>query len=198
MKLKSTLGFVDESQLRKIVVWICGRLDLPVRRVPIVTFAKSRAAFGGLYQHKGIVGCRIGGTENFPYKDTRDGHEFVIADQVECLVYLAAHELEHRKQHCDGRLRKLGRSLERITRGTGRRVLIEFRSVREKIMEKSPESSAVSAKPSLIEQRAAKVDAKLKEWEAKQKRASAKVKTYRAKARYYAKKLGSMACDGSQ
>ena len=198
MKLINTTD-IPTHLLRRLIGWVCKRLDLPVRYVREVALRKSKRRYGGLCRGR-RVGLRIGTASQFPaarlYGDP-------VVDREECLVWIAAHELGHVAQiHERSRTRRQfertgntggsERYVERLAQG----VLDAFRTDRPALWAAWSAVPAPRAKvptKTIVERRAEKARAMLERWQRKAKLATTKVKAYRRKVRYYEKRLATAA-----
>lgn len=201
MRLSNTLSYSDRF-LRRMISWICKEIDLPVKYVWQAEFKRikncRRESYSGtafLFERR--IAVRLG--EEFPSraKIRRIGVCEVLADQMEGLVYVTAHELAHLEQY----KREVG------TRGRGYiggselntdqiafPVLRTFRAQREVLLAKWNEAQVEpETKPvvSVVEKRAHKAQVMLEQWTKKLKLAQTKIKKYRTKVRYYERKAAT-------
>lgn len=98
MKLTNTTD-LPTPFLRRLVVWVCRQLDLPLSAVRQATFKNSRYRYAGRASSRGHVRVRIGKQTDhaWPFAGRRNSlaPEFVLADRLEALVKVTAHELAH-------------------------------------------------------------------------------------------------------
>lgn len=197
MKLRNTTDFPDYF-LRRLVSWCCRELELPASKVRQVTFANSRGAYGGCaYLGNLSVGVRIGPPGYFPCKTAKhyDGLQETLVDRTEGLVAVTAHELAHLEQYRRRTTTRRGGfgGSERLTDAMAFRCLRAFREQRDSLLAEWSEPPAVrpaKPKPSVVEQRAAKIDADLARWNRKLKLAQTKIRKLKKRAAYYSRKLG--------
>jgi len=184
--------------IRRMLSWVSKEvgLDRPLLRA---TFRKRNT---NIYSGRGgngriVVGIRKSGP--WPTKwdgyvracKTADGEYLTIADAIECLVILTAHETAH-VWHFRRGIR--GRGCEEVADTRARYVLRLFREKREELLAKWSEELATKPaadKPSLQERRAAKVMAMLLAWERKLKIAKTKVASYKRRAKYYERAMSA-------
>lgn len=205
MKLKNSTDF-DDKFLRRMVSWCCKELDMPVKTVQSATFTNTKRIWRGraFIERKAIL-CRVGAMLE-PRTDNRPGMDGVtLADRLEVLVYLTAHELYHLAaewvpHHKQRTRRGYSGSGEAITRSVGKRVMLAFRESRDRLLAEWSEKPAdESLEPSnkfdgvpvvraFVKERADKAAKLLTVWERKLKLAKSKVRKYRSKVRYYENK----------
>lgn len=198
-KWKNTTDWSDRY-LRRMLSWVCKELELPRTFIRRVEFGNRKTAtWSGWASDSGRILVRIGPASHFPRKSNvfRDGFTAgVIADRVEALVYVTAHEAAH----CDNarrgnRSRGNGRSRsncgsERLTDGMAVRVLKVFREKRAELTaawDKAPEREAKPVE-SVIAKRAAHAADMVKKWERRAKAARTKLKAWQRKVAYYERK----------
>lgn len=191
MKLRNSTNWTD-SFLRRMLAWCAKQTGYPVRKLNEAQFRnrRERAYSGHAYWSRHIV-VSIGPDSRFPTKpDGRPGMaNEIMQDRLEALISVTAHELGHLVQHAEGRLRKLRqtRQTESSARFFEVQALRAFRADREVLLaawsiEPVKESKP---KPSIQEQRFAKVATALERWQRKAKLAATKVRMYKQKVRYY-------------
>lgn len=139
MKIKNSTEWPD-YMLRRLASWCCKQSDLPVRQLRIAEFRnKSEYYSGHAYRKMMRIVCSVGRL-GFPMEpDQRDGmSNEIIADRIEALVAITAHEVEHIAQYHTNRIRvlKSHRRLEPVTRRHEIRVLRLFRTQREELLAK--------------------------------------------------------------
>jgi hypothetical protein len=198
MKLTNSTDYPNHF-LRRMVAWCCREIGLPPKTIRDAKFGNKSSAWGGRGGvHRIYVG--IGPDSAFPVEafhyPGRTDDAFLgprIEDRLEALVAVTAHELTHCQEHQHlnslpmiRRLRR-GWNSERKTMHNERQVLGAFRRQRETLLAEWSLATPKHAKekPSIQEQRAAKVEKALANWQRKLKLAQTKVKQYRRKARYY-------------
>jgi hypothetical protein len=180
--------------LRRMTSWCCRQVGLPASKLRAAQFRnRTTSSYSGhAYCASGKIYCGIGPASHFPLPpDKRDGMAGeVLADRVEALVAITAHEVEHVNQYRSGRYDKLGRRLEANTRAVEVRVLRAFRAEREALLAAWVAEPARAAKPvvSLEERRAAKAAADLARWNRKLALAKTKVRKLQIRVRYYDQK----------
>lgn len=194
MRLRNSTDFADWF-LRRLVSWSCRELGLPVREVAAVQFTNTRHAYRGRAWSSGRILVRIGDGRHFPKKGKYPGRvnapEYELADRLEALVHVTAHELAHLSQwhECGHRVRVREAAVD----GLGLAVLRAFREQRRTLTarwEAEPAGRSRKPKPTLRERNEARARDALKRWERKKKLAETKVKQYRRKVRYYERTAG--------
>lgn len=194
MKLVNSTVFPDRF-LRRLVSWCCGQIELGVRELRLAEFTNCSGHYRGLASNSRRILCRVGPAENFPMEpDGREGMDNeVIADRIEALVAITAHELAHIGQFVSGRMSRLKkqRRTEPATRREEVRVLRSFRLQRESLL--AQWSAPAKPKPvlSIQDKRAAKALADLERWQRKLKLAQTKVRKAKRRAAYYEKVLAA-------
>ena len=198
MKIVNTLEWPDHF-MRRMAAWCCREIGLPVRSLKKAAFRRSSSAWGGrAYLREGSIGVRVGDAKWFPQTTRRHTclESETIADRLECLVDVTAHEVAHLEQFARrSKSRRNGGAggSERNTQRIAYRTLRTFRENRDALVaewSREPEQTAEKPKATIIEKRAAKAATKLAEWERKQKVAARKVREYRRRVSYYEKKYG--------
>lgn len=193
MRLTNTTDFPNHF-LRRMVSWCCKQLDLPVRDVKAANFANSRSAWGGrAYLRQRRISTRIGKASDFPATARQPGSKVTetIADRLECLVKVTAHELAHLDNYKHGsttRLRGGHGGGEGRTQAMAFAVLRAFREQREQLVAEwsaEPKQREIKTKLSRQEQNAQRAAKNLAAWERKMKLAKTKVSKYRKQVRYY-------------
>jgi hypothetical protein len=189
MKLKNSTSWPDHF-IRRMAAWCCRQSGLPVRELRHAEFRNRKRSYSGHAWMSGRIVCSIGRL-GFPTQpDTRDGMQGeILADRLECLVAITAHEIEHICQYRENRSRALKnrRRSEPATRAHEIRVLRLFRANRESLI---AEWSATPKQRETIKRTRQEInDAKARKmlaaWERKLKLAKTKVAAYRRKVRYY-------------
>jgi hypothetical protein len=179
-----------------MVSWVCKQVELPSRSLKSADFGKrSRGCFNGYaWYRSGRIRVVIGPAREYPVEPFhypgRTNNQFLsprYADQLEALVGVTAHELQHLHRkfetgHGGG---------ERHTRGEERRIHALFVANRDALVAEWSVAPAVKAKPSVQDKRAAKVQADLDRWQRKLKLAQTKVKKLKRKVAYYDKALAA-------
>lgn len=195
MKLRNSTDYPNYF-LRRMVGWICRQVDYPASRVREAQFRNRTGSVysGHAYGSRRIV-ASVGPASMFPFgPDNRPGLAgMVLADRMECLIAITAHELAHLHQYANRRTAKLKGRVEFDARWHEVKALDAFRASRERLLAEwsaEPERcAALSApKPTLTERRAAKAAADLARWQRKLKLAQTKVQQYKRRVAYYAKK----------
>jgi len=179
--------------LQRLVRWCCQRLDLPIRSVKLATFRNSRSTWGGAaYYWKGQITVCIGDACHFPTATKRhaSGLQESIADRLEALVMVTAHELAHILQrHCKRRGIGSGGGMEAATDWHALPILREFRAQREALIAEwvvPPATEQKQAVPAQ-EKRAKKAQDDLARWSRKLQLAKTKVRKLTLRVRYYEK-----------
>ena len=196
LEIVNTTNWTD-AFLRRLVAWCCRQSGLPVSTLRRATFKNKPRSYRGFACGRRIQ-CSIGlaGFPNSP--DNRPGMQGeVMADRMEALVAITAHEVEHICQHAEGRLATLhkNRSTERITRVHEVRCLRLFRANREALLAKwSKESTRKPVrKLTVSEKNEANARKRFEQWERRAASAQRMVKKYRERVRYYDRKAAKRA-----
>lgn len=180
--------------LRRMTSWCCRQVGLPASKLRSAEFRNrtQRAYSGHAYCATSRIVCSVGPAFRFPLPpDNRDGMAGeILADRIEALVAITAHEVEHVNQYKSGRWGKLAGRVEANTRAVEVRVLRAFRAEREALLAAWGAEPARAAKPvvSLEERRAAKAAADLARWNRKLALAKTKVRKLQIRVRYYDQK----------
>jgi hypothetical protein len=188
MKITNTLPYPTHA-LRRMVGWVCRTLGMPVKRLRLATFARSRNQWGGLCYGRSRVGIRLGKNNRYPTSHTRFGVTHVWADDWEILVAITAHEIGHSYDFVDR-----GHTRERSADLQMRQVLDSFRASRDALLAKwlqEPASRATKPVAPVQEQRAAKAQKALDRWQRKAKLAATKVRQYKRRVSYYERTLAA-------
>lgn len=200
MKLKNSTDWTDHF-LRRMVAWCCKQIGMPVRVVWQAQFRNRHMGYAGraCYDSHRIV-CSIG-LAGFPMSpDDRPGMQNeAIADRIEALVALTAHELYHlAARYVPAHRQKTRRherfaSSEQATRHEEVRVLRLFRAERDALIAQWSVEPEKRERPklSIQEKRTAKAQAALDRWQRKAKLAATKVKQYKRQVAYYDKALAA-------
>lgn len=203
MKLENSTDY-PPHYLRRMVAWCCRELGMPARFCKSATFRQRRKPrFSGHAYHwrgGGDIVVSLAPDSFFPWTENAEwlrvaGIVRTLNDRTECLVNVTAHELRHLQAELEGeRTRgdglRIGSS-ERATEHDAQKVLAAFRADREALEVAWRVAPPVKAKPSAVDQRAAKVNAALERWQRKLKLAQTKVKQYRRRATYYQRKAAT-------
>lgn len=213
MKLRNTTEWND-YMLRRMVAWACKQIGLPVSKVKHARFGnRSRGAYRGQGGYGYGILVRIGPASAYPVEPHhypgRTSDAFLsprIADRIEGLVAVTAHELTHvreqlaRREHSNRRNervqlhgqapvpRKRARNSERPTMFEERRVLELFKASREALLMEwntPPVEKQKKPKMTRAERNEETARKKLAEWERKLKLAKTKVSQYKTKVRRY-------------
>ena len=199
MKLTNTTDFSDYF-LRRMYSWCCKEIEISPRYIREITFKKSCRAWGGLaYLHQRRIGIRTGKPECFPCKTKKHRYNLqeTIADQVEAVVMVTAHELAHHEQYiCGSKTRQSGNpgGAERLTDIQAFRVLRTFREQREQLLAEwyvEPATKPEVVKPDLNQEKIKHFEILLARWNKKLKTAQTKIRKYRTKIKYYEKRAAS-------
>jgi hypothetical protein len=193
MKIKNTTDWPDQF-LRRMAGWCCRQVGLPASKLREAKFRNrtTRCYRGVAYLGSSRIVCSIGPEKFFPIgPDNRDGMAGeILADRVEALVAITAHEVEHINQYKSGRYGKLSGRLEANTRAVEVRVLRAFRAARETLLADWSRDTKRAARPvvSVADRRAAKAAADLARWQRKLSLAKTKVRKLQIRVRYYDQK----------
>ena len=190
MKVSAVNGYWwDKPFLTRMLTWILREFGMTTRDLRFARFKRCTRIFSGLawpLQREIVV--RIDKAERFPYEHkTANRKDLTLADQVECLVFITAHEVAHVYQ------RKVRRGVsyggrERQTDWHALKVLDAFREQRDDLLsdwERPGRESKTVKIVSIVEQRRAKIEGHLASWQRKLKLAQTKVKLYRKRLRGY-------------
>jgi alkyl hydroperoxide reductase subunit AhpF len=189
MKIKNSTDWPVHF-LRRMAGWCCRQVGLPASKLRQAEFRnRTTRSYSGHAYYGGRVVCSIGPAHRFPLApDTRDGMAGeIIADRVEALVAITAHEVEHIHQFRTGKMNKIAGRVEAHTRAVEVRVLRAFRAARETLLaEWSVEPVRIEKpKASIKERRASKAADDLARWQRKLKLAQTKVRKLKVRVRYY-------------
>lgn len=195
-KWKNSTDWPD-YYLRRMLSWVCKELEFPVRQIKNVEFGNRKTCdwSGRAWSYNRIL-VRIGPADRFPChaRVYRDGFSVGrIADRVEALVKVTAHEVAHLDNGERGnRSRERGGwgGSERYTDAAAKRVLEAFRENRDALVaewEKPPKCKP-KKEPGPVEKRALKAFSKEAEYEKKLASAKRLLAKWRKKANYYRKK----------
>ena len=198
MKLRNSTPWPDHF-LRRLVSWCARQVGLPPSKVRNVQFRnRSKRSYSGHAYGGGRIVCSVGPAHRFPtnpdHRPGMDGESF--ADQLEALVAITAHEVRHLWQYANRKSNVLDaeRRTEHDARWHEVRALRTFRENREALLAEwsvEPAARPVKSKPSVQEQRAAKVQASLDRWQRKLKLAQTKIRKLKRQAAYYDKSLAA-------
>jgi hypothetical protein len=196
MRLKNSTDFAD-TFIRRMVSWICKRIELSPRSIKDIRVTTCKRAYRGrAFPWTRSVLLRIGPASSFPVNEFRYCGNLVnaIDDRIEGLVAITAHELWHIVQA--GKVH--GRALEAGAVWAGNKAVIAFREQRETLLAQWSEVSTREPvqKPSIQEQRAAKLSASLLRWQRKKKLAETKIKKLKKRLYYYERVQAAMKASG--
>ena len=189
--------------LQRMLRWVCGQLNYPYHELRRVDFGKrSTCCYSGrAWWGRERILVRIGPPSKFPVPaDHRPGYGgMVLVDDVEALVKVTAHEIQHLMQSREKRIADLQRrrKVEFDARWSALMVLTEFRDERAWLMRVWSKPPVTVSQPTKRECNAAKAAAALDRWQRKLKLAQTKVRKYRAAVRRY-EKQGIMAATGEK
>lgn len=198
MKLRNSTGWSD-AFIRRMVSWVAGELKYEPSKITEVQARNrsSRSYSGRAWPSRRIL-VSVGPDHRFPTGvDDRPGMaNTVLADRVEALVLLTAHEIQHLCQFRDRRSYQLSRdrTTEHDARWHSVQVLATFREQREALLEawgKEIKPRAVKPKPSRSERNEIAARKAVETWTRKLKLAQTKLKKYRSKVRYYERKAAA-------
>lgn len=200
--------------LRRMLAWVCKEVDCKdgpgiVRKINFRN--RSRRSFSGNASYGGDIVVSIGPEKNYPAKSRtfRDGFTVgVLADRVEALIVVTAHEVAHVDFGTRGN-KSRGRGgwggSERATDGRAKVVLNAFRLQREALLtewSETPQYAKSKDKPkeSLVAKRAAHAEAMVEQWRRKLKSARTHLKKWEQKVAYYRRKYpdGQFPADGER
>ena len=183
--------------------WVCQELEYPRKFLTKAEFGnRTTSAWSGrawCWSNEGQILVRVGGDDRFPTEAKTHIGGFtigLIADRLEALVKVTAHEVAHCEQTKRGSKSRRSYATHRNTAGSERntdmhagRVLTAFRERRTELVagwSAAPTRKAKS-KPSPVEQRANAAFNLEKKWESKLKRAKNALAKAQKKAAYYRK-----------
>ena len=202
----NTTDWTDDF-LRRMTAWCCRELEYPSTGLR-ARFGNSCRAWGGLaYLGRNRIGVRISPKpESFPTRTHkhRGGLQETIADRIEALVKVTAHEIAHLEAYARGdrsRSRGGGGGSERNTDHRAYGVLRTFRKDRDRLLVEWGAPSIRFAAATAVEKGKADPSAKLIEateralavWRRKLKLATTKTKKYQRRLDYYTKKAANRA-----
>ena len=199
MKIQNSTNW-SEPFLRKMVAWCARQVGAKIKWIPPIKFHNAERGWSG---RGGPTRVRVGisPNEKFSYTNTtgyRYGGVVIpdLADRIETLIAVTAHELRHVQQYAKKRILTLRKykTVESDAMQAEIAALKEFRANRETLLAEwgAAPAETPKAKPTaagVIERRAAKAADDLKRWQKKLKTAANKVKKYRARVRYYERKI---------
>ena len=195
MRLINTTDF-ENHFLRRMVSWICKQLDCPVRLVTEARFSRYSRSCRGTCRQGGRFRVMIGDAKHFPVRSWiyRSGQVPELADRIEALVEVTAHELIH-LDHFRNHNGKRHQRMEAYTVTYSAKILDAFRELRAELVARWSElparTTARGPAPTIVEIRAHKAEMDLNRWQRKLKFAKTKVKKLLAKVRYYQQKLSA-------
>jgi len=206
MKLKNTTEWPDYF-LRRMVSWCCKQIGLPPSKMKLAVFGnKTESPYGGRGGTYRIY-VAIGPASAYPVEPFhypgRTHDEYLsprVADRLEGLVAVTAHELTHCLEHQRFnqvpaiRAQRLGWNSEAKTMINERKVHAAFVANREALLAEwnaPPASKPEKPKATAQEKRAAKALADLDRWQRKLKRAQTKVRKLKTRVRYYEQTLAA-------
>lgn len=174
--------------LRRMLSWCANELGLPPSEVREAAFTNCARSFRGCAWSSMRILVRIGPPSAFPivdhsYPRRANAPVYTLADQVEALVHITAHELEHLCQY-----RERSTTREQATEIAALAVLDTFREHRQRLWDewsRPPARKPLAPRLSVADKRFASAIAGLERWSARLKLASTKVKKYRRRVRYY-------------
>ena len=191
MKIKNNTDWPDYF-LRRLVTWCCKELGLPARYLKRADFGKRTR---GPYNGCAWLGSRrmrvvIGPPNEFPTKGRpypgRTSEVFRdpdYADQLEALIGVTAHEIQHHVAYSQRRVSRYG---ERATTHAEHKIIECFRPQRDALVATwSMEPKRLDPKKTRQEKNEAHARKMLERWERKLKLAKTKAGLYRSKVRYY-------------
>jgi len=192
MKLRNSTDFSDRF-VRRMISWCATMAELPPSKIRAAQFTTTRAAYRGRAWRSMRVLVRIGDAKHFPINGKYPGlvraPEYVLADRIEAIVHITAHEIEHLYDYREGI--KITREAQVDFRAL--KILEAFRDNRDALLAEwnaptktdlAPEKPKISA----AEKREAKAISDLERWEKRLRLAKTKVSKYRARVRYYEQK----------
>lgn len=188
MKIQSSLTGFQPWFLRRLTVWCCKQLEMPARGVRAV-FRNSRSCWGGCARgwRRQITVC-VGDAKWFP----KQAKELHVADRLECLVWVTAHELAHVMQYAQRTRTRLqggyGGS-EKSTDWHAVPIVEAFRAQRESLLAQWSAEPVMAIRPvvSVTDRRARKARSDLERWQRKLRLATTKVRKLKLRVKYYAK-----------
>lgn len=203
MQLRNTTDW-DSKFLRRMVSWVCRQVGYPVKRLKAAEFGKrSSGAYNGrAFLWRRSIRVVIGPARCYPvkphlYPGTKNAAFMSpeMRDQIEGLVGVTAHEIEHLFSDAFRKHRKVNVNSERFTQAEERRVVELFRANRVELMAKwetpaktaEPKPEPTAALSALQQKRADRAQALLDEWKRKEIAVKKKVQQYKRKVAYYSK-----------
>lgn len=201
--IKNTSHWPDHF-IRRMLRWCTAQVEVPGGPLKRATFRKrSRGEWSGHAYCGGRIVVSIGPVPSpvlwSGYKRAcrpADGSDYlIIADQLEALIAVTAHELGHIAHFRRGHY---GRGSEDLADARARYVLRMFREQRaalEAEWSAPPAAKPARPKPSPQEQRAAAALAAVQRWERKLRLAKTKLAKYRRRVTYYERKAACSKTD---
>lgn len=192
MKLENTTDFPNYF-LRRMISWICGELEMPVRYLWRASFKNktchaTRATSGYAYRKSIKVGIGTLQVFNCDGDYPEEGRRSRLGN----LVRVTAHELAHVDNGRRGdKTRRGGRwgGSERYTqlraRDAKETFLKQWQELEAQWIAEPKLRACASPKKPIVEKRADRAAELLKQWEKKLKTAKTKVAKYKAKIKYY-------------
>lgn len=203
MKLKNRTAWPDHF-LRRLVSWCAKTVGVPVKSIRVAEFgSRTHGAFNGRAWSGGRIRVVIGPTNDFPAeaflypgRKTEAFRAPAYEDQLEALVGVTAHELEHIRGYIHNHNRAIRKRRivgERHTRHAERTVIEQFRAERTLLLLQwhIPPTESAKTKLSLTDKRKRKADADMARWLRKLALAKTKVRKLKTRVRYYEKKTQS-------
>lgn len=193
MKIHNTTTWSSEF-LRRMVSWCCREVDYPSTGL-CVRFGNSRRQWGGLaYLGRNRIGVRVSQHDaDFPCRTRKHftGAQELIADRVEALVKVTAHEIAHLeayRRRSRSRRGGGGGGSEQLTDQVAFTVLRKFRRHRGELESwwREPVAERPTKRRTTAQERRAKIaEMRLAEWARRAKLAATKVRKYKRQVAYY-------------
>lgn len=186
MKLQNSTDFSDLF-LRRMLAWVCRSVELPARSIRRAQFTTTLAAFRGRAWSSMRLLVRIGDARHYPVVDHKypgrvNAPTYSLADRIEALVHVTAHECEHLLDFYEYRstIREGSTEVRALV------TLERFRAHREVLLAEWSEPGRERApRPSIVERRAVLAAERLEYWQTRLKIATGKVRKYRKTVAYY-------------
>src|SRR5574343_1227785 len=177
MKLTNTTHWPDWF-LRRMVAWCCR--ELGVKGLRAARFTECSDAFRGrAWRGSRRILVRIGDVTHYPEKYPGRVHAptIILADRIEALLHVTAHEVAHHARWQDGQHRHREARVDGMTLP----LLEKFRASRDALLaewNETPAATPVKPKPSRAERNEAKARKLLAAWERKLRLAKTKTAGY--------------------
>lgn len=195
MKLKTSIAGFTPWFLRRMTAWCAKEIELPMRQVKVAVFRNSRSLWGGCARcWRGQITLCVAKVITGPHPTRTHRNRFsvgVLADRMEILIHVTAHELAHIYQYVEKAKTRIGGSLgggEEATDHLAAAVLAKFRQERDALLNAwnvEPAQGLRGPVLSVTERRALKAQKDLDRWQRRLKLAQTKVRKLKRRVAYY-------------